>query len=117
MSGLAAPCTTGMWPKPAVYRTDKAFRVHLSTEQFPCTVERPRRRDLGEYPANMMAKASSWPGSQSSHTGMRGSAAGAGEELDMKAECVTLLTDRLFRGGGIWTHKNRKREQLRYLLD
>eukprot|EP00754_Rhynchopus_humris_P001820 Rhum_TRINITY_DN11037_c0_g2::Rhum_TRINITY_DN11037_c0_g2_i1::g.41732::m.41732 len=72
-SGSSAPRSTSMLRcgSPQRASTLAAFFVVLSTHTLPETLDTPMSSRRGEFAARMMAAASSWPGSQSSHTGTR----------------------------------------------
>ena len=80
-SGLGAPGTTGTLAAPQAWRTRSALAVVLGRDWLPWMVEMPSsRRCSGLWQARTIARASSCPGSQSSHTscGIRGARRGAG---------------------------------------
>ena len=71
-SGLPWPRITGifcLWPQMLIIRA--ALIVVLSTETLPETVETPTTCKFLVHAASRIAMASSWPGSQSSHTDLR----------------------------------------------
>lgn len=63
------------------YHYPSPHHPHLtSTVWFPATVLTPTSRSDGWCPASTIARASSWPGSQSSHTGRGWDGAGRGTD-------------------------------------
>ncbi len=69
-SGPSAPAATGTSATPATLRAIRAFRLVWTSGTLPPTVVTARRSMAGCPAASQSPKTSSWPGSQSTMTGM-----------------------------------------------
>ena len=76
-SGAAAPAATGTSVRSSSASIRSVLRVVSRSPTLPPTVVIPRTSSSGRASARVIASASSWPGSQSSRTGMRAATAGS----------------------------------------